>query len=229
MKGSFITIEGPDGSGKTTALHYVAELFRQRGYEVVMTREPGGCEVSEKIRTLVLQEQLHPITELLLFGAARAQHIHDTIKPALRAGKIVLCDRFSDSTYAYQGAGRGYAEEVTTLEKLAQDGFEPDMTLFMDVSVNTSEARLSARSQDGGENNHFDKEQRDFKRRVHAGFGVRYVSHKQRMYRIDAEGSFESVQAQLRDWVEEYHVYLCHRKLTPHLSVVATNPKLKTA
>lgn len=217
MKGSFISIEGPDGSGKTTNIQFLAELFRKEGYEVVVTREPGGSPLSEKIRTLIIEEDMCSMTELLLLGAARAQHIHETIKPALRAGKIVLCDRFCDSTYAYQGAGRGLTEDVLTLEDLAQDGFEPDVTLFFDISLEESERRLTARAAAGGESNRFDTETRELKKRIHAGFGMRYVTKPHRMHRIDAGRSLEEVQAELRVWFWEF---LSKPKRVHHLTVV---------
>lgn len=201
MFGKFITFEGADGSGKTTALHYVAEQLTAAGHSVLTTREPGGSELGDHLRTLLFREDTLPLTEMLLLAAGRAQHIEQVIKPALLQGKIVLCDRFADSTYAYQGAGRGYTEKVLQLEELVCGDFAPHQTLYFDVSLEESLRRLAQRSSDKGEVNRLDGESLDFKRRVLAGYGLRFETHKHRMYRIAAETSLEEVQAQLRDWI----------------------------
>ena len=201
MFGKFITFEGADGSGKTTALHYVAEQLTAAGHSVLTTREPGGSELGDHLRTLLFREDTLPLTEMLLLAAGRAQHIEQVIKPALLQGKIVLCDRFADSTYAYQGAGRGYTEKVLQLEELVCGEFAPHQTLYFDVSLEESLRRLAQRSNDKGEVNRLDGESLDFKRRVLAGYGLRFETHKHRMYRIAAETSLEEVQAQLRDWI----------------------------
>ena len=201
MFGKFITFEGADGSGKTTALHYVAEQLTAAGHSVLTTREPGGSELGDHLRTLLFREDTLPLTEMLLLAAGRAQHIEQVIKPALLQGKIVLCDRFADSTYAYQGAGRGYTEKVLQLEELVCGEFAPHQTLYFDVSLEESLRRLAQRSSDKGEVNRLDGESLDFKRRVLAGYGLRFQTHKHRMYRIAAETSLEEVQAQLRDWI----------------------------
>lgn len=201
MFGKFITFEGADGSGKTTAAHYVAEQLTAAGHSVLTTREPGGSELGDHLRTLLFREDTLPLTEMLLLAAGRAQHIEQVIKPALLQGKIVLCDRFADSTYAYQGAGRGYTEKVLQLEELVCGDFAPHQTLYFDVSLEESLRRLAQRSSDKGEVNRLDGESLDFKRRVLAGYGLRFETHKHRMYRIAAETSLEEVQAQLRDWI----------------------------
>ncbi len=201
MYGKFITFEGGDGSGKTTAARFVAEQLTAAGHQVLLTREPGGSGVGDKLREIVLSEHVAPMTELLLFAAARAEHIEHVIKPALQQGKIVLCDRFTDSTYAYQGAGRGFVEQVLQLEDLVCGNFAPHQTLYFDVSLEESIRRLTQRSGDGGETNRLDAEELDFKRRVLVGYGLRFETHKHRMYRIAAETSLEEVQAQLRDWI----------------------------
>ena len=201
MYGKFITFEGADGSGKTTALHYVAEQLTAAGHNVLTTREPGGSELGDHLRTLLFRKDTLPLTEMLLLAAGRAQHIEQVIKPAFLQGKIVLCDRFADSTYAYQGAGRGYTEKVLQLEELVCGDFAPHQTLYFDVSLEESVRRLVQRSSDKGEVNRLDGESLDFKRRVLAGYGLRFETHKHRMYRIAAETSLEEVQAQLRDWI----------------------------
>lgn len=142
----FITLEGGEGSGKTSLLLQLAAHFRSRGKEVVTTREPGGCLLAERVRALVLEEKagvpISPLAELLLFLSARAQHIHEVILPALEAGKIVLCDRFHDSTLAYQGVGRALGlEEVRELCDKASQGLWPDRTFFLDVPPHLGLAR----------------------------------------------------------------------------------------
>jgi dTMP kinase len=138
-KGRFITFEGPEGSGKTTQLRLLAQRLRSAGYEVVETQEPGGTRIGAAIRSLLLDESNHdlrPLTELLLMFASRAQNVDEVILPALAAGKIVLCDRFTDSTVAYQGAGRGLgADTVYDLDRIACRGLVPHLTLLIDIGV----------------------------------------------------------------------------------------------
>lgn len=155
MRGRFITFEGPEGGGKSTHSKLLAERLRARGLEVVETREPGGTELAEKIRALV-REQVSdspvPRAETLLFLAARAQNVERVIKPALERGAWVLCDRFSDSTMAYQGHGRGFGmERIAGLDDFATGGLKPDLTFLLDVPPETSAERLSGRQAAGGE------------------------------------------------------------------------------
>lgn len=200
--GIFITIEGPDGSGKTTGCDYLVEHLRQRGYDVVRTREPGGTYLSEEIRHLIVnydgKEGVLPLTELLLLAAARHQHVETLIRPAVKSGQVVICDRFHDSSYAYQGMGRGLVEQVHQLETMVLKGFEPDYTLYFDVGMQTSLKRLAGRD----ESNRLDREELDFKRRVAEGYRQRFNKHPHRMHRIDAENSANGVRAQLAFWVE---------------------------
>lgn len=152
MSGLFISFEGSDGSGKSTHIRLLAETLRSLGHEVVVTREPGGCPIAEKIRELLLDrenEAMTPVTEALLYAAARAQHVAEVIRPALEAGTIVITDRYLDSSLAYQGVGRGLGQEaVLRINEAAVDGLWPDITFFM--SVNTPEAvrRISRREPD---------------------------------------------------------------------------------
>lgn len=198
MQGKLITLEGPDGSGKSTNLPYLAELLKSKGYLVDCTREPGGTLVGEKIRDLLLSEQMTPMAELLLFAAARAEHIETFIKPALAAGYIVLCDRFADSTYAYQGVGRGYNNSVLALETMVHAGFEPDHTLFFDVTLEESQKRLAGRA---GQPDHFDLANDAFKTKVYQGYQTRFKQNSHRMHRINAMLSPEWVRIQIKDWV----------------------------
>ena len=149
MTGLFITLEGPEGAGKSTNRDYLAERLRSEGIEVVLTREPGGTPLAERIREVLLapgDEQMNPDTELLLVFAARAQHLAEVIRPALARGAVVICDRFTDSTYAYQGGGRGLSvERIATLETFVQGDLRPDLTLLFDLPVEVGMARASAR------------------------------------------------------------------------------------
>ena len=202
MKGRLITVEGADGSGKTTNAKHLADALRALGFDVVTTREPGGTGVAEDIRYVLLQkregEQLAPLTELLLFSAARAQHLEKKILPALAAGKIVVCDRFCDTSFAYQGYGRGLLAEYLQMEKLVHDGFEPDHTLFFDIDLPQAERRLSARS---NEINRLDDEKLEFKKKCMEGYNIRYNQNPHRMFYIDGGQDEQKVKADVISWV----------------------------
>ncbi len=190
----FITFEGMDGAGKSTHLANFAEALRQRGHEVIVTREPGGTALGEQLREVLLHQKMCMDTEALLMFAARAEHIAQVIQPALRAGKIVISDRFSDASFAYQGAGRGMAwEKLKQLETWVQGDLQPDLTLFFDVPVEVARQRLA--------NNvmldKFEQEQSDFFERVRAGYHRRVQENPQRYAVIDAAQSLENVSAQL--------------------------------
>lgn len=207
MIGKLIVLEGPDGSGKSTAAQGLVKFLRDKGYDVILTREPGGTFIAEEIRSLILterkDEQMVPMTELLLFAAGRAQHIATVIKPAIAEGKIVVCDRFSDSTYAYQGTGRGYIDEVLALENLVHKGFEPDYTLFFHVTLEESIARLNSRL---NESNRLDVESIEFKTKIFNGYNKRYKDKQYRMHSIDAMVSISKVLEQVSDWVNNKFV-----------------------
>ena len=162
MRGRFITLEGSEGSGKSTNLNYIHQRLQQAGLEVILTREPGGTPLAEKIRELLLDKQNTAMvsdTELLLMFAARAQHLNELIIPALEQGKWVLCDRFTDATYAYQGAGRGIAHDrIAQLETWVQGELRPDLTFFLDLPVAQGLARAGERA----ELDRFEREEIDF-------------------------------------------------------------------
>lgn len=196
-RGLFITVEGGEGVGKSTNMAFLEDFLRRNGVELVVTREPGGTRLGEDIRQLLLEvrdEQVSPQTELLLMFAARAQHIKERIEPALAAGKWVLCDRFTDATYAYQCGGRGVAvETVRTLETLVQGALRPDCTLLLDVNVSTGMARARER----GELDRFEREAVDFFERVRAMY-LHLAQESSGRYRIiDAGVPLEQVQEQL--------------------------------
>ncbi|MDG2471912.1 MAG: dTMP kinase [Pseudomonadales bacterium] len=194
----FITIEGMEGAGKSTNLSYVIDFFQQRGIDFAATREPGGTEISEKIRHLLLEhhtETLAPLAELMLIFAARAQHIDKVIKPALDAGQWVICDRFTDATYAYQGEGRQLGgKKVELLERFVQQELQPDLTIILDVPVALSAARVEQR---GGELDRFEVEDSDFFQRVRDAYHQRADAVPERYALIDASQPLLKVQAEL--------------------------------
>jgi dTMP kinase len=173
----FITLEGIDGAGKTTHLKWMAEFFRDRGLPVIATREPGGTSVGDRLRTLLLSEAMDPQTEALLMFAARREHLEKVIKPALERGEWVLCDRFSDATYAYQGGGRGLSEEkLRALEQWVHPQLQPGLTLLFDVSVEIAAQRLSA----APSGDRFERETLDFFTRVRRAYLDRAAAYPQR-------------------------------------------------
>ena len=206
--GTFISFEGIDGAGKSTHIARVAELFRQAGRAVVLTREPGGTPVSEKLRELVLHAPMDPLTEALLMFAARREHLVQVIEPALARGDVVLCDRFTDATFAYQGGGRGFDWQVLAqLERMVQalpDGTlrQPDLTVWFDLDPLIAAGRLaSARLPDK-----FESQPADFFAAVRAGYARRQIEAPRRFMRIDAAQSMEAVGADvfqaLSDWLK---------------------------
>lgn len=194
MRGRFITLEGIEGSGKSTQMEFVATYLAQQGVAVVRTREPGGTELSEKIRDLLLTDELagmHQDTELLMMFAARVEHVNKVILPALSAGRWVLSDRFYDATYAYQGYGRNIAiDRIDQLRVYCLGDLTPDKTLLLDVSLAVSQARVAQR----GNKDRFEQEQQDFYARVREGYLELARNNAQRITRIDAEQSIEHVQ-----------------------------------
>jgi dTMP kinase len=193
--GAFITLEGPDGAGKTSNVDYLAEQVRALDLEVVVTREPGGSSVGEMLRKIVIEQYMPPMAELLVMFAARADHVETLIKPAMRAGKVVISDRFVDSTYAYQGMGRGMKEEVLAIEKLVLNGFQPDFTLFFDVTLEESLKRLQGRKD---KSDRFDEEELLFREKVWHGYRIRMFNYCERMVKIDAMQDPEQVRNQVR-------------------------------
>lgn len=193
----FITLEGPEGAGKTTNRTWLAEQLEAMGHSLVLTREPGGTPLAEQIRDLLLDCHDEPVatdTELLLMFAARAQHLHQVIRPALEAGQIVLCDRFTDASYAYQGAGRGVPEQrIAQLEQFVQGDLRPDLTLLFDLPVEVGMQRAQAR----GRLDRFEQEQQDFFQAVRQGYLQRAALEPQRFIVLDASRPLVEVQQQL--------------------------------
>jgi len=197
VSGLFITLEGPEGAGKSTNREYLAELLVQAGIEVVLTREPGGTPLAERIRELLLApdtEVMAVDTELLLMFAARAQHLAGVIRPALARGAVVLCDRFTDATYAYQGGGRGLAHErIAILEQFVQGDLRPDLTLVFDLPVEVGLARAAAR----GKLDRFEQEQQSFFEAVRQTYLARAAQAPERYRVLDAAQPLSQVQADL--------------------------------
>lgn len=192
--GCFVTIEGIDGAGKTTQVERLAERWRAAGHEVVRTREPGGTPLAEALREQVLHRPMDALTEALLVFAARRDHLREVIEPALARGAVVLCDRYTDATFAYQGGGRGFDLDVLAqLETWVQQGRQPDLTLWFDVSPEVAaRRRAAARDPD-----RFESEALDFFRAVRAGYAQRFAAAAHRVARLDAEQTPEQVADQI--------------------------------
>lgn len=203
MSGRFITLEGGEGAGKSTNLEWLAERLREAGRAVTVSREPGGTELAERIRAVLLQpgpEAMADTTELLLVFAARAQHLAARIRPALARGDWVLCDRFIDATWAYQGAGRGLdGRHIATLEALVLQGLEPDRTLLFDVPPEVGLARAGKRSAP----DRIEREQLDFFVRVRQCYLERAAAEPERFRVLDAGASLDAVRGQLQTCLEE--------------------------
>jgi dTMP kinase len=194
-RGKFITLEGGEGAGKSVNLGFVRDFLAGRGVRVVQTREPGGTELGEQLRALLLGDgAIQPETELLLVYAARAQHLAEVIRPALGRGDWVLCDRFSDATFAYQGGGRGVAESrIQTLEEWLVGDCRPDLTLLLDTPVAVGLARIQGR----GALDRFESEECGFFERVRAVYRCRAVLEPERVKLIDASAAISEVQRRI--------------------------------
>lgn len=196
----FISFEGIDGSGKTTQLQILATYLESIGYEVMLLREPGGVPLSESIRGLLLNstEDINPITELLLFEASRSHLVHSLIKPAIAQGKIILCDRFLDSTTAYQGYGRGIdLDIINTFNSIATLGIMPDLTFYLDVEFSTAEMRSNRKIYDRIEN-----AGKEFYLRVIQGFRELASNYPERIFRIDASRELETTSALIKQIID---------------------------
>lgn len=203
----FITLEGGEGAGKSTCIAFLRDCFLERGMSLCLTREPGGTPLAEEVRDLLLRkrdEKVAEDAELLLMFAARAQHIAEVIRPALARGEWVLCDRFTDATYAYQGGGRGLSvARIAELEMMIQGELRPGLTLLLDLPVQQGMARAAARN----EKDRFESEQNGFFERVRATYRQRATAEPQRFRVIDASAPLVEVQASLKavldQWLEQ--------------------------
>jgi dTMP kinase len=198
-RGRFITVEGLEGAGKTTCLTSVTDFLRGAGHDPVLTREPGGTPLGEAVRGLLLGHDFTGMStqaEILLVFAARAEHLAQVIRPALAAGRTVVCDRFTDASYAYQGGGRGLAlERIRVLEEWVQQGLTPDLTLFLDVPVAVGLGRAGQRSAP----DRFERERAEFFERARAIYRERASAEPQRIHTIDAGQDVAAVKAQIED------------------------------
>ena len=202
-KGLFITLEGGDGCGKTTQGKLIYEYLIGQGLEVVRIREPGGTEIGEKIRDIILDKdnfEMNNITEIMLYAAARAQIVSEIIKPSLEQGKIVLCDRFIDSSYAYQGYGRGIdLDTITAINKAAMDDIYPDITLFFDLNPKKAiERRVAEREVD-----RLEMENASFHQRVYEGYCNIAKREPERFFKINAENSIDDVFSDAKNILDE--------------------------
>ena len=204
IRGKFLTIEGTEGVGKSTNIAYIQSYLYSQGIDLLITREPGGTPLAEEIRELLLQnrvEKMDETTELLLVFAARAQHLQTVILPALARGQWVLCDRFTDATYAYQGGGRGLdVELIETLEQRIQGDVRPDLTLLLDIDVSIGLERAGRR----GELDRFEHEEIVFFERVREAYLSRVAASPERYGVVDASLSLEQVQQQIRQCLTHF-------------------------
>lgn len=205
MRGFFITLEGGEGAGKSTALKFICDWLTRTGYAVEVTREPGGTTLGERVRELLLHAteiEISPETEVLLLFAARAEHLARVVTPALEKGVTVLCDRFTDATYAYQGGGHGVpTERIAALESWVQGELRPDLTLLFDVPVETGLARAAARR---ATPDRFESRHRDFLERVRRAYLKRATGEPQRIRIIDASRPLSEVEHNIVTMLQEF-------------------------
>jgi dTMP kinase len=201
-RGRFITFEGIDGAGKSTQIDVFADALRERGFSLVITREPGGTPLGESLRQMILGEKMQRETETLLLFAARAEHLARVIRPALAAGQWVLCDRFTDATYAYQAGGRGLAvERIATLEDWVHADLQPDLTLLFDVPPEVAAKRLSgARTAD-----RFEAEQEGFFGKVRAQYLERAAANPERFFIVDGTRAPAELRVQLSELARKWN------------------------
>ncbi len=206
MSGLFITFEGVEGCGKTTQIARLRDHLESRGFSVVVTREPGGAAISEAIRTILLDPahtEMAPMTELLLYAAARAQHVAERIQPALDEGRVVLCDRFADSTTAYQGGARGIElSAIEFLNRFAMAECVPDLTLLLDLTPEAGFGRTRVRTETAGKHDRFEEEDLNFHRRVREAFHAIARREPERVRTIDADRPAELIHEEIKRIVD---------------------------
>ncbi|HOQ17049.1 MAG TPA: dTMP kinase [Defluviitaleaceae bacterium] len=204
MKGFFITMEGPDGSGKSTQISELKEYLNDKGYDVLLTREPGGTDIGEQIRKIILDvnnSHLSYMAETLLYAASRAQHVEEKIKPALEAGKVVICDRFIDSSLVYQGYARKLGIElVESINQFALMGIQPDITFFFDIKPEEA----MDRKQNQKALDRLEKENISFHHLVYEGYKILLDRYPKRIRRIDASQSIDEVKSQILGEIDRF-------------------------
>ena len=203
MAGTFITFEGIDGSGKSTQLRLLGNFLRANGCDAMLTREPGGTALGVRLRAALLDamEEVDPLTELLVFAADRAQHVRRVLRPALKAGKVVISDRYADATVAYQGAGRGFSPElISQIVQLATEGLKPDLTLLFDLSIAESTSRTARRTTGRSSGrDRLDIEKADFHARVRDAYLQIALAEPERVKLIDTSGPVEYTQDRVKE------------------------------
>lgn len=201
-RGIFITVEGTDGSGKTTQIKLMEEYLKNKGFEVILKREPGGTKISELIRGLILDinnTEMGKTTEMLLYAASRAQLVHEVIRPSLMEGKMVICDRFVDSSYVYQGFGRGIdSKTIEEVNQAALDGIEPDITFFFDIDP---EEALSRRIASTGADR-IENEKIEFHKKVYSGYKKLAEKYPRRIKTIDSNRGIEEIFEEVQNWLD---------------------------
>lgn len=200
-KGIFITLEGPDGAGKSTQVENIKSYFENAGREVVVSREPGGTPISEKLRNIVLDNgnaEMDDITEMFVYAAARAQHVSEKIRPALDKGSVVVCDRFVDSSIAYQGYGRNLGDQVAEVNRYATCGLEPDVTFFMDLDPEIGRSRIGKDVRD-----RLEQQKLDFHYRVYEGYKAICEKYPERVVRIDATRTIDEIKEDIYSKLED--------------------------
>lgn len=203
MKGLFISIEGPDGSGKSTQIENIKQYFKEKGKDIVFTREPGGTAIGERIRAIILDNncsEMDFMTEAMLYAASRAQHVAQIIRPALESGKTVICDRFVDSSIAYQGYGRGLGEPVSIINKLAIGECIPDVTFLLKLSPDIGKLRIEENRED---KDRLELEKLSFHMEVYKGYLAIEEDNKDRIVGIDATRSIEEIKADIYKRLDE--------------------------
>ena len=202
MRGLFITLEGGDGAGKSTQIRNIERFFNEKGLVVVHTREPGGTDISEKLRGILLDRsntEMTDVTEMLIYAAARAQHVRERVIPALERGEVVICDRFVDSSIAYQAYGRGLGDMVAEVNSYAITGIMPDITFWLDVDPDTGRTRAAK----AGEPDRLEREALDFHYRVYEGYKKIAESDPDRVKRIDASDTVENMSIRINEYLED--------------------------
>ena len=204
MAGTFITFEGIDGSGKSTQLRMLANFLKQTGCDALLTREPGGTPVGNRLRAALLdaQEEVDPLTELLVFAADRAQHVRRVLRPALKSGQVVFSDRYADATAAYQGAGRGFSPElISEIIELATEGLKPDLTLLFDLPVEASNTRTRRRANGKLQGDRLDAEDAEFHTRVRNAYLRLAEAEPQRVKVIETNQPLELTHERVKEIV----------------------------
>lgn len=200
-RGFFITFEGGDGSGKSTQISILKESLIKKGYDVILTREPGGTDISEKIRELILDPEngeMEDITEAYLYAAARAQLVRQLIKPALEEGKVVICDRFVDSSIAYQGFGRGLGDAVGVINTYAVDDCMPDLTILLKLDPERGSSRIAGREHD-----RIEQASDEFHRKVYEGYLKLEEIYPERILGVDASGTIQEIAEEISHRLDE--------------------------